>query len=141
MKSYAELIQIQNYYDRFEYLKLGGKVGFETFGFDRWINQIFYSSREWKKFRWHIIERDNACDMAFKGYDILDKLIVHHINPITKKDVIDRDPKLFDTNNVICVADRTHKAIHYGDKNLLPQPLIIRTKNDTCPWKNKEEYH
>ena len=90
---------------------------------------IFYSR---KKF----IQRD-----SYFLSNILDKLIVHHINPITKKDVIDRDPKLFDPNNVVCVTDKTHKAIHYGDRNLLPQPLIIRTKNDPCPWKNKEEYH
>lgn len=142
MRTYSELIKISDYYERFEYLKLGGRVGFETFGYDRWVNQIFYRSKEWKQFRWSIIERDNAFDMACEGYDILyDRIIVHHIEPITKEDVINRSSKLFDPENTVCVADRTHKAIHYGDKNLLPQPLIIRTKNDTCPWKNKEEYH
>ena len=135
MKCYSELISIPDYYDRFEYLKIGGNVGFETFGFDRWVNQIFYTSKEWKDFRWSIIERDNACDMAFEGYDIPYRLTVHHIVPLTTKDVIDRSPKLFDPENLVCVSDLTHKAIHYGDKNLLPQPLIVRTKNDTCPWK------
>ena len=135
IKCYSELIQIDNYYDRFEYLKLGGKVGFETFGFDRWINQIFYRSPEWKQFRNKIIIRDNACDMGVIGYDIIERLIVHHINPITKEDIVNRSPKLFDPENTICVADMTHKAIHYGDAKLLPQPIIIRTRNDTCPWK------
>lgn len=134
-KCYSELIKIDNYYDRFEYLKLGGKVGFETFGFDRWINQVFYRSPEWKRFRNKIIVRDNACDMGVIGYDIIERLIVHHINPITKEDIVNRSSKLFDPENTICVADMTHKAIHYGDVKLLPQPIIIRTKNDTCPWK------
>lgn len=135
VKTYSELIKIKDYYKRFEYLKLGGKVGFETFGFDRWINQIFYNSNEWKQFRHSIILRDNACDMAVQGYDIIERLIVHHINPITKEDIVNRNPKLFDPENTICVADRTHRAIHYGDAKLLPQPIIVRTKNDTCPWK------
>lgn len=135
MRTYSELITIPDYYDRFEYLKLGGRVGAETFGYDRWINQIFYTSKEWLNFRWKIIERDNACDLAFKGYDIHKGLVVHHISPITKEDIINRAPKLFDPENLVCVADLTHKAIHYGDRKLLPKPLIIRTKNDTCPWK------
>ena len=135
MKTYSELITIPDYYDRFEYLKLGGRVGAETFGYDRWLNQIFYTSKEWLNFRWKIIERDNACDLAFEGYDICKGLVVHHISPITKEDIINRAPKLFDPENLVCVADLTHKAIHYGDRKLLPKPLIIRTKNDTCPWK------
>lgn len=137
MKSYSELIQIPNYYDRFEYLKIGGKVGAETFGYDRWINQVLYTSKEWKDFRYYVIGRDEACDMAMPGFEIskFDRLIVHHINPLTKEDVINRDPKIFDLENTVCVRYITHQAIHYGDKNLLPQPLIIRTKNDTCPWK------
>ena len=136
MRTYSELITIPDYYDRFEYLKLGGRVGAETFGYDRWLNQIFYTSKEWLNFRWKIIERDNACDLAFKGYDIYKGLVVHHISPITKEDIINRTPKLFDPENLVCVAVLTHKAIHYGDRKLLPKPLIIRTKNDTCPWKS-----
>lgn len=135
MKSYSELIKIKDYYDRFRYLQIGGKVGDETFGFDRYINQIFYSSTLWKQFRHKVIIRDNACDMAMDGYDIFDRLIVHHINPITKDDIVNRSQKLFDLENVVCVADMTHKAIHYGDEKLLFQPIIIRTKNDTIPWK------
>lgn len=135
MRTYSELITIPDYYDRFEYLKLGGRVGAETFGYDRWLNQIFYTSKEWLNFRWKIIERDNACDLAFEGYDIYKGLVVHHISPITKEDIINRTPKLFDPENLVCVASLTHKAIHYGDRKLLPKPLIIRTKNDTCPWK------
>lgn len=134
-KSYSELIKITDYFERFEYLKIGGKVGEETFGFDRWLNQIFYKSVEWRSFRRKIILRDLGCDMAMKGFDILDRIVVHHINPITKYDILNRTPKLFDYENTVCVADLTHKAIHYGDKKLLPQPIIVRTKNDTCPWK------
>ena len=135
IKTYSELIKIDNYLDRFEYLKIGGKVGEETFGFDRWLNQIFYSSNEWRSFRRKIILRDEACDMAMEGYDISEKLVVHHLNALTKYDIVNRTSKLFDFENVVCVADTTHKAIHYGDVKLLPKPIIIRTRNDTCPWK------
>lgn len=135
IKSYSELIKIDNYLDRFEYLKINGKIGEETFGFDRWLNQVFYSSGPWRMFRRKVIIRDNGCDMAMKGYEISEKLIVHHINQITKYDIINRTSKLFDFENVVCVSDTTHKAIHYGDVKLLPQPIIIRTRNDTCPWK------
>lgn len=136
-KTYSELISISDYYDRFDYLKIGGKVGAETFGYDRWINQILYKSKEWKNFRYRVIERDEAFDMAMPGFDISkwDRLIVHHINPLTKSDILNRNPKIFDLENVVCVKFLTHQAIHYGDRSLLPQPIIVRTKNDTCPWK------
>ena len=135
-RTYSKLIKINDYYDRFEYLKIGGKVGLATFGYDRWINQKFYSSDLWKQIRNHIIERDLGRDMAVKGYDIYDKLIVHHINPITKNDILNRNPEIIDPENLICVSHLTHEAIHYGDRNLLPKMISIRTKYDTCPWKN-----
>lgn len=135
MRSYSELIQISNYYDRFDYLKIGGKVGFETFGYDRYLNQILYTSPEWRHFRNTIITRDNGCDMACEGYEIHDRLTVHHLNALTKEDILNRDPKIFDPENVVCVSYTTHAAIHYGDLSLLPRPIVIRTKNDTCPWK------
>lgn len=139
IKTYSELIKIDDYYKRFEYLRLGGKVGEDTFGFDRWLNQKFYTSDPWKSFRNEIILRDQACDMAFitknGDYEIKDRLIVHHLNAITREDIINRSPSLFDPENVVCVSDNTHKAIHYGNVDLLPKPIVIRTMNDTCPWK------
>lgn len=135
IRTYSELIQISDYYDRFEYLKIGGKIGFETFGYDRYLNQILYTSPEWRKFRNAIIIRDNGCDMAMPGFEIYDRLTVHHLNPLTKEDILNRDPKIFDPENVVCVSHNTHMAIHYGSRDLLPQPIIVRTQNDTCPWK------
>jgi hypothetical protein len=135
IRTYSELIKLHTFEERFRYLKLDGRVAEETFGFDRWLNQKFYTSDPWKSFRNDIILRDNACDMAFPGYDIVYRLVVHHLNPITKEDILTRSSKLFDPENVVCVSDLTHKAIHYGDKSLLPQPIIVRTKNDTRPWR------
>lgn len=134
-KTYSKAIAIPNYLDRYRYLKLGGKVGEDTFGFDRYLNQVLYRSSEWKRFRRDIIVRDNGCDLGCEGYEIMGRILVHHINPITLKDVNNRDPKIFDPENVICVSHNTHNAIHYGDESLLISEPIIRTKNDTCPWK------
>ena len=135
IRTYSELIQISDYYERFEYLKIGGKIGFETFGYDRYLNQILYTSPEWRKFRDAIIIRDNGCDIAMPGFEIHDRLTVHHLNALTKEDILNRDPKIFDPENVVCVSHNTHMAIHYGSRDLLPQPIIVRTQNDTCPWK------
>lgn len=135
IRTYSELIQISDYYDRFEYLKIGGKIGFETFGYDRYLNQILYASPEWRHFRDTIIIRDNGCDIAMPGFEIHDRLTVHHLNALTKEDILNRDPKIFDPENVVCVSHNTHMAIHYGSRDLLPQPIIVRTQNDTCPWK------
>ena len=135
IRTYSELIQILDYYDRFEYLKIGGKIGFETFGYDRYLNQILYASPEWRNFRDAIIIRDNGCDIAMPGFEIYDRLTVHHLNALTKEDILNRDPKIFDPENVVCVSHNTHMAIHYGSRDLLPQPIIVRTQNDTCPWK------
>lgn len=134
-KTYSELIAIPTYEDRFKYLQLQGAVGKDTFGYDRYLNQVLYNSQEWKRFRNEIIIRDNGCDLAFEGYDIHGRILVHHINPITVDDVINRNPLVFDPENVICVTHNTHNAIHYGDESLLITAPIERTRNDTCPWK------
>jgi len=134
-RSYHELIQIPDYLDRFKYLKLDGAVGRETFGYDRYLNQILYTSEDWRKFRREIIKRDLGCDMAHSDYEIPKRAIVHHINPITIEDVINRSPKIFDPDNVILVSHMTHEAIHYGNDSLLMKPPIIRTPNDTSPWR------
>lgn len=136
IKSYSELIKIPTYKERFEYLKLDGIVGKDTFGYDRYLNQAFYNSPEWRRFRRDIIIRDNGCDLACEGYEIRGKIILHHINPITQDDLISRRRDvLFDPENIICVTHNTHNAIHYGDASLLLTGPIIRTANDTCPWK------
>lgn len=134
-KTYSELIQLPTYIDRYRYLKLGGRVGEDTFGFDRYLNQVLYRSNEWKRFRREIIVRDEGRDLACVGYEITGKILVHHIDPITIDDVNNRASKIFDPENVICVSHNTHNAIHYGDENLLITEPVIRKPNDTCPWK------
>lgn len=134
-RSYSEMLQFDNYIDRFNYLKLGGKVGRETFGFDRYLNQTLYRSEEWKRFRRDVILRDNGLDLGMNGYEIHDKILIHHINPLTPDDVINRSHKIFDMNNVISCSLNTHNAIHYGDASLLIADPIERTPYDTCPWK------
>lgn len=136
IRRYSELIEIDNYLDRFEYLKLGGKVGTETFGFERYLNQKFYQGKEWKQVRDAIIIRDNGCDMAFSGREIHSKIIIHHINPILPKDIIDKEDWILNPEFLVCVSKQTHDAIHYGDKSLLMLDPVIRTKNDTCPWRS-----
>ena len=135
IKTYSELISIPTYEERFDYLKLEGVVGKDTFGYDRYLNQAFYNSPEWKRFRRDIIIRDNGCDLACEGYEIRGKIILHHINPLTHDDLINRREVLFDPENIICVTHNTHNAIHYGDANLLITGPIERTANDTCPWR------
>ena len=135
IKTYSELITIPTYLERYRYLKLDGVVGIETFGYDRYLNQILYHSDEWRAFRRDIILRDDGCDLACQGYDIHGRVLVHHIDPITVEDVLRRHPKVFDPENVILVSLNTHNAIHYGDESLLVIGPIIRTRNDTCPWR------
>lgn len=135
IKTYSELISLPTYLERYQYLRIGGKVGEETFGFDRYLNQTLYRSAEWQRFRREMIVRDNGMDMAFDGYDIGGVILLHHINPITERDIVRRDPKIFDPENVICVSLNTHNAIHYGDESLLNLGPVIRTKYDTCPWR------
>lgn len=135
IKCYSDVILLPTFLERFKYLKIGGRVGEETFGFDRYLNQTLYKSAEWQRFRRDIIIRDNGMDLAFDGYDIGGKILVHHINPITERDIVRRDPKIFDPENVICVSLNTHNAIHYGDESLLMLDPVVRTMHDTCPWK------
>lgn len=133
-KTYSELIQFSSFKDRFDYLKLNGSVGGETFGYDRYLNQALYGSYEWRKFRRDIIARDKGCDLGVDGFDIKSRLIVHHINPITLDQIEVRDSIIFDPNNVICVSHNTHEAIHYGDESLLPKDPIMRFSGDTKLW-------
>lgn len=135
IKTYSECIKLPTYLERFEYLKIGGSVGVATFGYDRYLNQTLYRSAEWKRFRREMILRDNGMDLASEGYVIIGTVLLHHINPITPEDILRRDPCVFDPENVICVSLNTHNAIHYGDKDLLTLDPIVRTKNDTCPWR------
>ena len=135
IRTYSELITIPTFEERFEYLKLNGSVGLETFGHDRYLNQILYNSPEWRRFRPEIIVRDNGCDLACEGYEIFGKILIHHINPITAQDILNRNPKVFDPENVITTVHNTHNAIHYGDENLLITAPIERSRNETCPWR------
>lgn len=136
IKSYSELITLPTFKERYEYLKLGGKVGEETFGFDRYLNQMFYRTREWKDFRREIIVRDMGCDLGIEDREIQGLIIVHHINPIPKFAIIERKLDiLLNPENAICVCHNTHNAIHYGDDSLLVLAPIERKQNDTCPWR------
>ena len=136
IKTYSELITIPSFEERFEYLKLNGQVGIETFGFDRYLNQAFYKSDEWLSIRDYVIARDNGCDLGVEGYEIYGRILIHHINPITKEDIIQRSRILLDPENLITTVKRTHDAIHYGDSHLLYKTPIERSKNDTCPWRH-----
>lgn len=135
-RSYSELVRLQTFEERFDYLKFSAKVGEKTFGYERYLNQMFYGTPEWRAFRREAIIRDNGCDLGLEGYDIPDRIEVHHINPITAEMIENNDPCLMDLENVICTSSRTHKAIHYGNKNLLPKLPIERRPNDTCPWRD-----
>lgn len=136
IRTYSELIKIPTFKDRFEYLRLDGKVGEETFGFDRYLNQIFYKSQEWKAARDFVIIRDQGCDLAMKGHEIFGRILVHHMNPIRIEDIVNRSKYLLDPEYLICTIKNTHDAIHYGDGSLLITGPIERTKNDTCPWRH-----
>lgn len=136
-KRYSELIAIPTYEERFKYLQLKGAVGNDTFGYDRYLNQILYNSPEWKRLRNQIIIRDNGRDLGCEGYEIYGRILIHHMNPITVENIVSRDPIVFDPENLICVSHNTHNAIHYGDENLLIMAPVERTKNDTCPWRHR----
>ena len=135
IRTYTELIQLPTFEERYRYLRLGGRVGEDTFGFDRYLNQLFYTSDEWRAIRDEVIIRDNGCDLGIPGREIHGKILVHHMNPITKEDIIRRTKYLLDPEYLICTIKRTHDAIHYGDEELLIKDPIERTKNDTCPWR------
>lgn len=134
-KRYSDLIKLTTFKERYEYLRTVSLVGGITFGGGRWLNQILYHSPEWKDFRREIIIRDNGCDLALEGYDIHDKIIVHHINPITKEQILKRAHCIFDPENVVCVSFKTHNAIHYGNESLIPFEIVERKPNDTIPWR------
>lgn len=135
IRTYSELILLPTYEERFDYLKLDGLVGKETFGFDRYLNQIFYRSPEWKSIRDHVIIRDNGCDLGIDGREIFGRILIHHMNPISKEDIVNRSDFLLNPEYLICVSKLTHDAIHYGDEDLLVKDPIVRRPNDTCPWK------
>lgn len=134
IRTYNELIQLKTFDDRFEYLKLNGKVSELTFGFDRYLNQIFYSSPIWKKTRRDIIVRDFGCDLGLEGYEIHGKIIIHHMNPISINDILDNTEYLINPNYLIATCLNTHNAIHYGNES--PNIFKERYKGDTCPWKH-----
>ena len=135
IKTYSELIQLPTFEERFQYLKLSGAVGKETFGFDRYLNQNFYRSAAWKKVRDQVIVRDNGCDLGIDDRTIYGKILIHHMNPINDRDILDLTDILLNPEYLICVSHLTHNAIHYSDESLLPSEPIVRFKNDTCPWK------
>lgn len=136
LRTYSELCQLKTFKERFEYLQLNdGRVGEDTFGFERYLNQQFYRSREWKRLRDELIIRDNGCDLGVDGYNIYGRVIIHHMNPITKDDILNQTDYLMNPEYLICTTHKTHNALHYGDMSFLVTEPIERTKNDTCPWK------
>lgn len=136
IRTYSELIKLPTFEERFQYLKIGGRVGEETFGFDRYLNQIFYKSAKWLKSRDIVIIRDNACDLGIPDREIkYQSILVHHMNPISIDDILSESDFLFDPEFLICTVKRTHNAIHYGDESILQLAPIERFKNDTCPWR------
>ena len=134
-RTYSELIKIPTFLDRFRYLKINGRVGKETFGYDRYLNQMFYQSYEWKRLRDQIIIRDMGCDLAFEGREIFDRIYIHHMNPISSEDILHHSEFVVDPEYLICTSKLTHEAIHFGDDSLLYKDPIQRRPGDTCPWK------
>ena len=133
-RRYSELKKFTEFKDRYNYLKLTGEVGATTFGFDRYLNQLLYHSRKWRNIRRDVIIRDNGCDLGVEGFDIYDKIIIHHMNPISIDDLEHDDPMVFDPEYLICVSHRTHNAIHYGDESQLPRDYVERKPGDTMLW-------
>lgn len=137
IRTYTELSKLRTFEDRFKYLQLSdGRVGDDTFGFDRYLNQQFYKTAEWRRLRDRLILRDNGCDLGVDGYQIYGRIIIHHMNPITKDDIMNQTEYLTNPEFLICTTHNTHNAIHYGDESLLVTGPVERTKNDTCPWKH-----
>jgi hypothetical protein len=134
IRSYSELIRIETLEDRFKYLALRGSVGKATFGFDRYINQQFYVSKQWRDVRNHVIVRDNGCDLGVDGFDIHERITIHHLNPMTPEDIIQGDMSILDPEFLITTTLPTHNAIHYGDERQLPRPLVERRPGDTKLW-------
>ena len=136
IRTYSELITLPTFIERYRYLKLSGRVGEDTFGFDRYLNQVFYQSKEWRSIRDYVITRDNGCDLGIDGHEIYGRILIHHMNPITADDILKRSDLLLNPEYLICTIKNTHDAIHYSDESLLITDPIERSKNDTCPWKN-----
>ena len=136
IRTYSELIQLPTFKERFDYLRLDGVVGKDTFGFDRYLNQQFYRSSEWKRIRNQVIVRDNGCDLGIDEYEIHGRILIHHMNPISIEDLQYMSDLLMNPEYLICVSHRTHNAIHYGDESLIVTAPIERSQNDTCPWRH-----
>lgn len=136
IRTYSELITLPTFEERYRYLRLEGRVGEETFGFDRCLNQVFYKSKEWRSVRDYVIARDNGCDLGIEGYEIFGQILIHHMNPITKDDILHRKDFILNPEYLITTVKKTHDAIHYGDESLLITAPIERRKNDTCPWRD-----
>ncbi len=137
IRTYSELMKLKTFEERFEYLRLYGKVGEETFGFDRYLNQMFYTSNEWRSLRNHIITRDGGCDLAIPDRKIKDqRILIHHLNPISKEDILQNTKFLLDPEFLITTIKNTHDAIHYSNSDILYQEPVTRRKNDTCPWRH-----
>lgn len=134
IRTYSELLSLETFEERFRYLRLNGIVSDPTFGFDRWINQGFYASREWKQTRGNVIARDLGCDLAVPGYEIHTQLVVHHMNPMEVDNIVDGDPSILDPEFLITTTHRTHNAIHYGDERQLPRSFVERRPGDTKLW-------
>lgn len=133
-RSYSELRRLQSFEDRYRYLRISGYVGEQTFGFDRYLNQRFYTSREWKQVRDYVLVRDNGCDLGIEGYEIYDRPIIHHMNPMTLQNVVDGDYSNLDPEFLITTTHNTHNAIHYGTESLLPSAPVTRRPGDTKLW-------
>jgi hypothetical protein len=134
IRSYTELRRLGTIEERFRYLKLGGYVGESTFGFDRYINQAFYRSKEWKDLRYYIIARDQGCDLGLEGYEIHHRPTIHHMNPMTPRDIVEDDDKILNPEHLILTTLLTHNGIHYGDESALPRPFTVRRPGDTKLW-------
>lgn len=135
IRTYSELIRLPTFEERYQYLRLKGRVGEDTFGFDRYLNQMFYKSDEWLSIRDEVITRDNGCDLGIPGREIQERILIHHMNPITKDDILNRSDFLLNPEYLICTVKNTHDAIHYGNEQTLIKDPIQRRKNDTCPWR------
>lgn len=135
IRTYSELMSYKNFIDRYEYLRVFSVIGNETFGYSRYLNQLLYSSDKWRRTRRDVILRDNGCDLGFPGREILDHIIVHHMNPITKEDILNESEMVFNPEYLITVSRSTHEAIHYGNKSTLIVDPIERKPNDMCPWR------
>lgn len=135
IRTYHELTRLPTFEERYEYLRIGGQVGDASFGFDRYLNQALYRSREWLSVRNAVIIRDDGCDLGVKDRSIGNRIVVHHMNPITVEGIEGHNPDVFDPRYLICTSDLTHRAIHFGDQSLLPKEPVERRPGDTCPWK------